>query len=148
MPPFRTARERKAAAIPTRHRPQMTIPAVEQTKPSWLPTDASGAALALTINDARAVQVGRLVFASFSITWPATANGSVAKIGGLPRLPRPSSNKLYGGDFAETTAALTRFYIDSDGNMRLTDSTGLADATNAGMSTKKISGTLIYETSA
>lgn len=51
---------------------------------TWTPTDASGAALALTIHDATAVKEGRLVIARAYITYPATASGAAAMIGGFP----------------------------------------------------------------
>lgn len=51
---------------------------------TWTPTDASGAALTLTINDATYTKVGRLVFARAYITYPITASGAGAAIGGFP----------------------------------------------------------------
>lgn len=50
----------------------------------WTPTDASGAALTFTGVAANYIQVGPLVFAWAALTYPATADGSSAAIGGLP----------------------------------------------------------------
>jgi hypothetical protein len=145
---FRTARERVAASIRSRNKPVPEAKPVGETRNSWTPTDVSGAGLSLTVNDARFVRVGNLMFASFSVTYPATGSGATAKIGGLPGSPRVSTSRIYGGEFAQTTAQLTRMFIDGDGNIQLTDSTGLAEATNAGVSTKTMGGTIVYEVNA
>jgi hypothetical protein len=50
---------------------------------TWTPTDASGAGLALTVTDATYVKIGRLVVARAFVTYPATASGAAAKIGGF-----------------------------------------------------------------
>lgn len=51
---------------------------------TWIPTDASGAGLALTVVTAFYFVVGRLVYVEAQVVYPATANGANAKIGGLP----------------------------------------------------------------
>lgn len=51
---------------------------------TWTPTDASGAGLTLSIDNARYTKVGRQVIASAQLTYPATANTNSALIGGLP----------------------------------------------------------------
>jgi hypothetical protein len=51
---------------------------------TWTPTDASGAGLSITNNSARYTKVGRQVSLVGSITYPVTANGSNAQIGGFP----------------------------------------------------------------
>ena len=51
---------------------------------TWTPTDASGAGLSLTIRQATYVKVGKAVFVYMFVVYPSTANGSTAKIGGLP----------------------------------------------------------------
>jgi hypothetical protein len=55
---------------------------------TWTPVDSSGASLSLTVNDAYYMRHGKLVTLIFSITFPVTANGSTAKIGGLPANPK------------------------------------------------------------
>jgi len=50
----------------------------------WTPTDASGAGLTLTVNGAQYVKIGRMVYGWFWITYPSTANGNYAEVGGLP----------------------------------------------------------------
>src|SRR2546428_819224 len=51
---------------------------------NWTPTDASGAGLALTVNSAKYIKFGKQVTILFDITYPATASGATALIGGLP----------------------------------------------------------------
>jgi hypothetical protein len=47
---------------------------------TWAPVDNSGAGLTFTVTSARYMRIGRLVLASFDITFPATASGAQAKI--------------------------------------------------------------------
>lgn len=51
---------------------------------TWTPSDASGAGLSFTVNSATYTKIGRCVYVSCYIIYPATANGSTALIGGLP----------------------------------------------------------------
>ena len=51
---------------------------------TWTPTDDSGASLSLTITSAIYTKIGRMVMASFDITYPATASGATMLLGGLP----------------------------------------------------------------
>ena len=47
-------------------------------------TDTSGATLSLTTNAGKYTKIGRHVFVTGKITYPATASGATAMIGGLP----------------------------------------------------------------
>lgn len=51
---------------------------------TWVPTDASGAGLALTVTSATYTRGLNMVYGQALITYPATASGLQAKIGGLP----------------------------------------------------------------
>lgn len=51
---------------------------------AWTPTDASGAALTFTGVSAHWTQMGNMVFAYAQLTYPSTASGANALIGGLP----------------------------------------------------------------
>jgi hypothetical protein len=55
-----------------------------QTTGTWTPTDASGASLVFTGVSAGYTQIGNMVFAYAQLTYPSTANGSNASIGGFP----------------------------------------------------------------
>ena len=52
--------------------------------PTWTPSDTSGAALSLTVGTSTYSRVGNMIFAVLSVTYPVTADGSNASIGGLP----------------------------------------------------------------
>lgn len=52
---------------------------------TWTPTDASGAGLVFTsVVNSQYVKIGSLVYVAGTVTYPATANGAGAEIGGLP----------------------------------------------------------------
>ena len=55
-----------------------------QHEGSWTPTDASGASLSLTVANCHFTRIGRLCICYCQISYPDTANGSAALIGGLP----------------------------------------------------------------
>jgi hypothetical protein len=57
--------------------------AINETS-TWTPTDASGAGLALTITSATYSRGLNFISGQCVITYPATASGLQAKIGGLP----------------------------------------------------------------
>jgi hypothetical protein len=51
---------------------------------TWVPTDASGAGIAITPSSCRYTKIGRAVTIQGRITFPSTANTATAQIGGLP----------------------------------------------------------------
>lgn len=50
----------------------------------WTPSDASGGGLTLSFSGNRYVRIGKLAIVSAAITYPATADGNNASLGGLP----------------------------------------------------------------
>lgn len=61
---------------------------------SWTPSDASGAGLTFTGVSAAYTKIGNMVFAYAQLTYPTTANGSNATIGGLPvTVPGPNYSR-------------------------------------------------------
>lgn len=56
---------------------------------SWTPVDSSGAGLTFTAVNAKYQQLGNIMHAYFSLTFPSTVNASAAIIGGLP-VPVPN----------------------------------------------------------
>jgi hypothetical protein len=55
-----------------------------QAAGTWTPTDASGAALTFGSPSGTYKKIGPVVFVQFALTYPATANGAAASVGGLP----------------------------------------------------------------
>jgi len=56
---------------------------------SFTPIDASGAGLAFSYAVGNFAQLDRLIFIWLQIVYPATSNGTLAAIGGLPALVAP-----------------------------------------------------------
>ena len=111
---------------------------------TWTPTDASGAALSLTVTDALYIVRGRKVFAEFNITYPSTANGSVAKLGGLPFTAAAAN---FGANVNYSTVG-SGFYVlvaSSTTEMPIYNLSGVSLA-NSALSTKNIAATAIYFT--
>lgn len=71
---------------------------------TWTPIDASGASLSFTSASGVYTQIGNMVIASCTFTYPSTANGSPAIVGGLP-VVTGSTNEKMGGTVVKTTVA-------------------------------------------
>ena len=111
----------------------------------WTPSDGSGAGLGLTVANATYTRIGRLVTANFAITYPATANATDARIGGLPFT---SSSVGFSFpmvvSFSQTGICKSGLVDTSATTFLLSDTAGNA-LTNAQMSTLILRGTVIYE---
>jgi hypothetical protein len=130
--------ERRLATLETREYTQAVAA-------GWTPADESGASLSLTVTDATYVKIGRIVVAMFALTYPTTASGVTAIVGGLPYVcetgnsnawPVAISVHNYG---SEITGLITQ---NSD-QFRFINSSGTA-LTNANMSTRLVRGAAIY----
>jgi hypothetical protein len=83
---------------------------------TWVPADASGAGLALTINAATYTKIGRHVSCLCSVTYPATASGAAAAISGLPFTPANTnsapfySNGTGGGVVTQVSTTTLTFF--------------------------------------
>jgi len=112
---------------------------------TWTPSDGSGAGLSLTVANATYTRIGRLVTANFAITYPATANATNARIGGLPFT---SSSVGFSHpmvvSFCQTGICKSGLVDTSATTFLLSDTSGIA-LTNAQMSTLILRGTVIYE---
>ena len=79
---------------------------------TWTPGDGSGAGLTLVGPVGTYVKVGRFVWASGALTYPATANGAQATISGLP-FAAAAGNENRTGVLSYTTAATpAKFLLD------------------------------------
>ena len=58
---------------------------------AWIPTDASGASLSLTVNSASYIKIGRSCYISAYITYPTNSSIAAQQLGGLPFTTRSSS---------------------------------------------------------
>lgn len=77
---------------------------------TWTPSDASGAGLSITFNNASYTKIGRLVYIRTStIVYPSTANASIATIGNLPFTN--TSGNVGGGALVTADAQAQRMLI-------------------------------------
>jgi len=72
---------------------------------TWTPSDVSGAALSFTAVEGVYTKIGNIVHVAFTLTYPATASGVDASIGGLPFAS--ATGNTAGGACSYTTAAIT-----------------------------------------
>lgn len=108
---------------------------------TWTPADVSGAGLSLTTSQSRYTRIGRLVQASFIITYPVTAS-ALQNFISLP------INSNYGGGMyvAYTNYGLPiSGYIDGTNNRFVIVDFAGTPLTNANLSTKRIDGVLTYQ---
>jgi hypothetical protein len=110
---------------------------------TWTPTDASGAGLSITFNNARYTKIGRLVYVSVStIEYPTTASAVSAVIGGLP-----FAN--LSGDVASNALVASNAFANR--SLVITNATTVyfyADATTGASTNVQLSGATIYGWSA
>lgn len=117
---------------------------------TWTPTDASGAALSITPTDCRWIKIGRVVIASFAITWPANANGSNARITGLPFTSKNGSVDYVGGGapaLTNTSTTMTIALLKNAVDFLLFNYAG-GNVVNSALSGLVVRGTVTYEANA
>jgi len=106
---------------------------------TWTPTDASGASLSFSTGPAYYTKVGRLVTASFIVTYPATASGATANIS----LPITGISSTGGAFFIyQTNGVNYRAYVTGTSIQFVTlNGVGVA---NSSMSTFRFDGVITY----
>lgn len=97
---------------------------------TWTPTDASGAGLTFTVNFAKYTKVGNLVTANGFITFPSTANSSVATIS----LPYVAANSVVGSAGSDSTSNAVNILIDGGFAQFTVRNNQLGTLTNANLS--------------
>ena len=114
-------------------------------KGTWTPIDASGAALSLTTSASTYIKIGSMMFASFSITYPVTADGTTMKLGGLPCTAEAVGANVMPVSIAytETTSAAYGRVLNNTTTFQVADAAGTTP-TNATMSAKLLRGMAIY----
>jgi hypothetical protein len=110
---------------------------------TWTPVDSSGAGLVFTVTSATYTKIGRMVYASLNITFPATVNGSTLIMGGLPFISKNTgtvaiayTNEITSVRGATSPADAVIFV--------LYDATGTA-LVNSAMSGDILRATVIYQ---
>jgi uncharacterized protein YjbI with pentapeptide repeats len=91
---------------------------------TWTPADASGASLSISAGYAKYTKVGRVVLLTAQLTWPATANASVAKLSGAPFTAADVYVGAANGQTGNAAAALiqgTNVTFNTVGSVQLTN---------------------------
>lgn len=111
---------------------------------TWVPADASGATLTLTINStATYIKIGQVVHAEFDITYPATGNGANSLISGLPFTTRTTTNGFGAAiGFQNAGTGLACLTVPNSVNFLL--NLGGSPATNTNMSAKTVRAIFTY----
>lgn len=111
---------------------------------TWTPSDGSGATLSLTNATGRYTTIGRVVTASFSFSYPSTADASAAKINGLP-FATPADTAVSSSCLTNNGVVLA-FYLDQfSTTFAIKNAATNAGLTNANLSTNYVSGTFVYQ---
>ncbi len=120
---------------------------------TWTPIDSSGASLSFSSVNAKYTRIGNLIFAFFSLTFPATGSGAAITIGGLPvAVPNQSYGRndavvdIFGTGTGGNYVILARPVINSSTFIVYGSGTG-ASVANSSFSTLTISGCLVYPAS-
>jgi hypothetical protein len=114
---------------------------------TWTPTDDSGAGLTFTNTSGNCLytRIGNIIFATFMVTFPVTADITGAKIGGLPTAARSTSNDIspVSISFCDATFSVTGRVGSGTTFMTFYNSSGVL-LTNANFSGKTIRAMAIY----
>jgi hypothetical protein len=110
---------------------------------TWTPDDQSGATLSFTVTGAKYTKIGNIVECRASVTYPSTADGSTAKIGGLPFSTGSSVGLGFTGFHSNGKALFLRNQQFST-NMLLVDDVNTAPI-NSDLSTATIQLYFSYE---
>ncbi len=107
---------------------------------SWTPIDSSGAALSFASATGEYTRTGRRFDASFAVTYPATADGSAATIGGLPFTTANASPARAGFITYVNTTTAAFILPAANGTTFTVNTSGGGSTTNANLSTATIFG--------
>jgi len=118
---------------------------------TWTPT-AHGYTASNTSNNCFYTKIGRLVIASFRITWPSLTFSNAAEIRNLPFTARSQSVSTHGGAFSETNDNdnLSMIVLPNTTSMYILrcTSSGVDAQTISEVSGKDFRGNVIYFTDA
>jgi len=118
---------------------------------TWTPT-AHGYTGSNTTNNCFYTKIGRLVIATFRITWPSLTSSTSAEIRGLPFTARSQAVNTHGGAFAETNDSQNLHMIVQQNTTSMyilhCASDGVTTQTISQVSGKDFRGNVIYFTDA
>jgi len=116
---------------------------------TWTPIDGSGSGLTFsnTSGNCFYTKIGRMVYASFRVTYPSTSSTAIAEIGGLPFTSVTTTVGAQACAVAEHSHSVgTTMIVNGNATTMyiLTCSSGVIVNTNANVSGKDFRGTAIY----
>lgn len=112
---------------------------------TWTPSDQSGASLTFTSPTGTYTRIGRLVYAAFHLTYPATISASNAIIGSLPFTVVNSEEGRQGfSTYDSATVAISVLTNKNATTVNLANAVTGNFVTNATMSAAVIYGTALY----
>jgi hypothetical protein len=109
-------------------------------------TDMSGAGLSLTVSQNTYTKIGRMVFATYSVSYPSTASGAEARLS-LPFLSG-AGGSTQGGMVLEQNQSSSNSIsaaVDNSDYLRFLNR-GFTSLTNANLSGKQVRFTITYRT--
>jgi hypothetical protein len=112
----------------------------------WVPSDQSGAGLTFSGVSVNYTRHDNMIFAYGRVTYPVTANGANAKIGGLP-VTVANQNYASGAQPAAATGVAFAMVCSANGNtttFSFFNAAGLAAITNAQLSGAIVVFNLVY----
>lgn len=102
---------------------------------TWTPTDASGASLVFSTTVGKYTKIGRMVYWTMEVTYPVTANGSAAEVGGLPFTTAAVGNDgMFTGSFGYNGANRNDMIHVRQSNTSMRFYNGTTQVTNANYS--------------
>ena len=110
---------------------------------TWTPSDASGASLTLTVFVNTYYKIGKLVYVTFVVIYPSTADTSAAVIGGLPYSTGPQALCNGFAGVAAGSVLLTAPNNSTTMNVNTIQNTPINNATLSG---NFVAGTFVYAT--
>ena len=116
---------------------------------NWTPTDASGAALSLTVvaDGCLYVKIGRMIMIEMDVTFPATADATDALFGGLPYASTASTNRVGGGAMQGVNIASAMMTVVANSTTCFITSATTRQK-NSDLSGRVIRGAFMYMTAA
>jgi len=113
---------------------------------TWSPVDGSGAGLSFSSVSGYYTKVGRIVTATFALVFPSTADGSAARIGGIPFASAAFGNGQNSGSFTVNNSgqSIQPSIVSGDTKIAAIIYTTGISATNANLSGATLSGGIVY----
>ena len=113
---------------------------------TWTPIDSSGSGLTFSGVSAYYTKIGNMVFATFTLTYPASSSSALNVIGGLPfTTATGDAMNAFNVSYTSYTPGLMSPLDSNATTFTLYDTTTVAAINNTALLSKLIRGTCIYK---